>query len=64
MITERTLKRWRRDTLVYNVTITSNPTAEISRENEEFRRRILRLTQELSDLLLTTYQRRSHATDK
>jgi len=64
MITERTLKRWRRDALVYNVTITSNPTAEISRENEEFRRRILRLTQELSDLLLTTYQRRSHATDK
>ena len=63
MITERTLKRWRRDALVYSAT-TDNPITTLMKENEEFRKRILRLTQELSDLLLTTYQRRSHATDK
>ena len=63
MITERTLKRWRRDALVYSAT-TDNPITTLMKENEEFRKRILRLTQELSDLLLTTYQRRSNATSK
>jgi len=49
-ITERTLRRWRRDALVYGPFPYDKSTVDnLSIENSTFRERILRMTQELLD---------------
>lgn len=49
MITERTLKKWRREALKE----LEIPKLPISQESQEIQKRILRMTQELLDLHLT-----------
>ena len=50
MISERTLKKWRRDAL--NAVYDANDSAIIMLQSQEKDERILRLTQELLDLYL------------
>ena len=53
MITERTLKRWRREALMpTDFMDLTHPHTIIHFENIEMKERILRLTQELMDLQL------------
>jgi len=50
MITERTLRKWRREALVYkSVSTDSNLITELTKEDGCNRQRILRMTQELLD---------------
>jgi hypothetical protein len=58
MITERTLKKWRREALVYTAVPMNRSAIDMSMENNELRKRIIKLTQELSDLMLTTYTKK------
>lgn len=50
MISERTLKRWRKEALVYKAIPTDQTMIEATySDNNELRQRILKLTQELLD---------------
>lgn len=57
MVSEKTLRRWRRDALHCDGQLIINYTPEevdrIQRQYRELQQRILRLTQELMDLHLT-----------
>ena len=54
MISERTLRKWRREALVYQPLLdnSEHPLTALAEENAKFRNRIIKLTQELSDILL------------